>query len=263
VSPCASHAARAELPATGLRRALSGTAGHGADRFLVPVRVRRVSRTLIDAAFGQRRQLLVGRLLFIERLLQERGGLGVTHRLRPRDERAVSGHLVVFRALSRGDQAGVHRGLVELLFHDGHAFVDDPGDPVTALAPHLFVQAPEHLFQTSDLPQRFLEMRLEQQFLAHMLKRSIRVEEDLIDHLFNSVEKRLARTLLLLARYGTEDGSPQRVVPRLSQEALAEIVGTTRGRVNFFINKFRKLGFIDYNGGITVRPTLLSVVLRS
>jgi CRP/FNR family cyclic AMP-dependent transcriptional regulator len=104
---------------------------------------------------------------------------------------------------------------------------------------------------------------LNEQFLAHMLKRNIRVEEDLIDHLFNSVEKRLARTLLLLARYGTEDGSPQRVVPRLSQEALAEIVGTTRGRVNFFINKFRKLGFIDYNGGITVRPTLLSVVLRS
>ena len=68
------------------------------------------------------------------------------------------------------------------------------------------------------------------------------VEEDLIDHLFNSVEKRLARTLLLLARYGTEDGSPQRIVPRLSQEALAEIVGTSRERVNFFMNKFRKLG---------------------
>ena len=94
-----------------------------------------------------------------------------------------------------------------------------------------------------------------------MLKRNIRIEEDLIDHLFNSVEKRLARTLLLLARYGTEDGVPQRVVPRLSQEALAEIVGTTRGRVNFFMNKFRKLGLIDYNGGIKVKPTLLSVVL--
>ena len=105
---------------------------------------------------------------------------------------------------------------------------------------------------------------LNEQFLAHMLKRNIRIEEDLIDHLFNSVEKRLARTLLLLARYGTEDGSPQRIVPKLSQEALAEIVGTTRGRVNFFMNKFRKLGFIDYNvGGIKVKPALLSVVLHA
>ena len=104
---------------------------------------------------------------------------------------------------------------------------------------------------------------LNEQFLAHMLKRNIRIEEDLIDHLFNSVEKRLARTLLLLARYGSEDGSPQRVVPRLSQEALAEIVGTTRSRVNFFMNKFRKLGLIDYNGGIKVKPTLLSVVLHA
>jgi CRP/FNR family cyclic AMP-dependent transcriptional regulator len=104
---------------------------------------------------------------------------------------------------------------------------------------------------------------LNEQFLTHMLRRNIRIEEDLIDHLFNSVEKRLARTLLLLARYGTEDGSPQRIVPRLSQVALAEIVGTTRGRVNFFMNKFRKLGFIDYNGGIKVKPTLLSVVLHA
>src|SRR5688572_9714097 len=104
---------------------------------------------------------------------------------------------------------------------------------------------------------------LNEQFLAHMLRRNIRIEEDLIDHLFNSVEKRLARALLLLARYGTEDGSPQRIVPRLSQETLAEIVGTTRGRVNFFMNKFRKLGFIEYNGGIKVRPTLLSVVLHA
>ena len=103
---------------------------------------------------------------------------------------------------------------------------------------------------------------LNEQFLSHMLKRNIRIEEDLIDHLFNSVEKRLARTLLLLARYGTEDGSPQRIVPRLSQEALAEIVGTTRGRVNFFMNKFRKMGLIEYNGGIKVKPTLLSVVLH-
>ena len=100
-------------------------------------------------------------------------------------------------------------------------------------------------------------------FLSHMLARNIRIEEDLIDQLFNSAEKRLARTLLLLARYGSDDGSPQRVVPKLSQEALAEIVGTTRGRVSFFMNKFRKLGFIEYNGGIKVKPALLSVVLHT
>ena len=100
------------------------------------------------------------------------------------------------------------------------------------------------------------------QFLSHMLARNIRIEEDLIDQLFNSAEKRLARTLLLLARYGSDDGSPQRVVPKLSQEALAEIVGTTRGRVSFFMNKFRKLGFIEYNGGIKVKPALLSIVLH-
>jgi CRP/FNR family cyclic AMP-dependent transcriptional regulator len=104
---------------------------------------------------------------------------------------------------------------------------------------------------------------LNEQFLEYMLKRNIRIEEDLIDHLFNSVEKRLARTLLLLARYGTEDGAPQRLIPKLSQESLAEIVGTTRGRVNFFMNKFRKMGYIHYNGGIAVKPALLSVVLHS
>jgi len=103
---------------------------------------------------------------------------------------------------------------------------------------------------------------LNDQFLAHMLARNIRIEEDLIDHLFNSAEKRLARTLLLLARYGSQDGLPQRIVPKLSQEALAEIVGTTRGRVSFFMNKFRKLGFIEYNGGVKVNASLLSVVLH-
>ncbi len=103
---------------------------------------------------------------------------------------------------------------------------------------------------------------LNDRFVAHMLARNIRIEEGLIDHLFNSAEKRLARTLLLLARYGSKDGLPQRIVPRLSQEALAEIVGTTRGRVSFFMNKFRKLGLIEYNGGIKIHPALLSVVLH-
>jgi CRP/FNR family cyclic AMP-dependent transcriptional regulator len=98
-------------------------------------------------------------------------------------------------------------------------------------------------------------------FLTHMLTRNIRIEEDLIDQLFNSSEKRLARTLLLLARYGEPEAS-HRTLPRVSQETLAEMVGTTRSRVNFFMNKFRKLGFIEYNGGLKVNNSLLSVVLR-
>ena len=100
-------------------------------------------------------------------------------------------------------------------------------------------------------------------FIAHMLTRNIRIEEDLIDQLFNSSEKRLARTLLLLARYGKED-KPIRTVPRVSQETLAEMVGTTRSRVNFFLNKFKKLGFIEYDGKrpIKVNKSLLSVVLH-
>jgi CRP-like cAMP-binding protein len=98
-------------------------------------------------------------------------------------------------------------------------------------------------------------------FLKHMLTRNIRIEEDLVDQLFNSSEKRLARTLLLLARYGEPDAD-HRTLPRVSQETLAEMVGTTRSRVNFFMNKFRKLGFIDYNGGLKVHNSLLSVVLR-
>jgi CRP-like cAMP-binding protein len=98
-------------------------------------------------------------------------------------------------------------------------------------------------------------------FLTHMLTRNIRIEEDLIDQLFNSSEKRLARTLLLLARYG-EPGASHRALPRVSQELLAEMVGTTRSRVNFFMNKFRKLGFIDYNGGLKIHNSLLTVVLR-
>jgi CRP/FNR family transcriptional regulator, cyclic AMP receptor protein len=99
-------------------------------------------------------------------------------------------------------------------------------------------------------------------FIAHMLTRNIRIEEDLVDQLFNSSEKRLARTLLLLARYGKEDMT-QRVLPKLSQETLAEMVGTTRSRVNFFMNKFRKLGLIEYNGGgLKVNSSLLSIVLH-
>ena len=97
-------------------------------------------------------------------------------------------------------------------------------------------------------------------FLSHMLTRNMRIEADLVDHLFNSSEKRLARTLLLLARYGQTN--PKRTLPKIPQETLAEMIGTTRSRVNFFMNKFRKLGLIEYNGGLTVNSSLLSVVLH-
>jgi CRP/FNR family cyclic AMP-dependent transcriptional regulator len=105
------------------------------------------------------------------------------------------------------------------------------------------------------------EHDLSDRFIKFMLARNIRIEEDLVDQLFNSSEKRLARTLLLLARYGKED-QPHGVLPKMSQEMLAEMVGTTRSRVNFFMNKFRKLGFIKYNGGLQINTSLLSVVLH-
>jgi CRP/FNR family transcriptional regulator, cyclic AMP receptor protein len=105
------------------------------------------------------------------------------------------------------------------------------------------------------------EQELSDLFVSYMLARNIRVEEDLIDQLFNSSERRLARTLLLLARYGKQD-QPVRILPKVSQETLASMVGTTRSRVNFFMNKFRKLGFIEYNGKIKVNKSLLTVVLR-
>ena len=98
-------------------------------------------------------------------------------------------------------------------------------------------------------------------FIAHLLERSIRVEADLVDQLFNSSEKRLARVLLLLANFG-KDGTPEPVIAKISQETLAQMIGTTRARVSFFMNKFRKLGFIDYNGGIEVHSSLLNVVLH-
>jgi len=108
------------------------------------------------------------------------------------------------------------------------------------------------LHEQHDLSDRFIEF---------MLARNIRIEEDLIDQLFNSSEKRLARTLLLLARYGNED-QPHGHLPKISQETLAEMIGTTRPRVNFFMNKFRKLGFIKYNGTLQINTSLLSVVLH-
>jgi CRP-like cAMP-binding protein len=105
------------------------------------------------------------------------------------------------------------------------------------------------------------EHELSDLFVGYLLARNIRYEEDLVDQLFNSSEKRLARILLLLAHFGKE-GKPELVVPKISQEMLAEMIGTTRSRVSFFMNRFRKLGFIHYNGGLQVHSSLLNVVLH-
>ena len=119
------------------------------------------------------------------------------------------------------------------------------------------------LFVEKDEMVRLLHQQhtLSDRFIAHTLARNIRIEEDLVDQLFNSSEKRLARTQLLLARYGKQD-TPVRAVPKISQETLAEMVGTTRSRVNFFMNKFQRLGFIDYSDGLKVNNSLLTVVLH-
>ena len=138
------------------------------------------------------------------------------------------------------------------------------GQPVrmgsaTAIAPTTV------LFVGKEKMMRLLHRQpaMSDRFISHMLSRNIRIEEDLIDQLFNSSEKRLARTLLLLARYGQQD-EQKRVLPKISQETLAEMVGTTRSRVNFFLNKFKRLGFIEYNGEVpvTINNSLLTVVLH-
>jgi CRP/FNR family cyclic AMP-dependent transcriptional regulator len=105
------------------------------------------------------------------------------------------------------------------------------------------------------------EPTFSERFITHLLARNIRIEEDLVDQLFNSAEKRLARVLLLLARFGKE-GKPEAVIPKISQETLADMIGTTRSRVSFFMNKFRKLGFIDYNDGLEVHSSLLNIILH-
>jgi CRP/FNR family cyclic AMP-dependent transcriptional regulator len=105
------------------------------------------------------------------------------------------------------------------------------------------------------------EHEFSDRFITYMLSRNIRIEEDLVDQLFNSTEKRLARALLLLARYGKND-QPQKILPKISQETLAEMIGTTRSRVNLFMNKFKKLGFIDNSNGLEINSSLLSVVLH-
>jgi CRP/FNR family transcriptional regulator, cyclic AMP receptor protein len=105
------------------------------------------------------------------------------------------------------------------------------------------------------------EKQMSEVFVAYLLARNVRIQEDLVDQLFDSSEKRLARALLLLAQFG-KDGTPETVIPKISQEILAEMVGTTRSRVSFFMNRFRKLGFIEYNGKLSVHSSLLNVVLH-
>jgi CRP/FNR family transcriptional regulator, cyclic AMP receptor protein len=105
------------------------------------------------------------------------------------------------------------------------------------------------------------EHELSDRFIAYLMARNIRVEGDLVDQLFNATEKRLARALLLLARYGGDD-QPDRILQKISQEMLAEMIGTTRARVSFFMNKFRRLGFIEYNGDVKINKSLLTVVLH-
>jgi CRP/FNR family transcriptional regulator, cyclic AMP receptor protein len=126
----------------------------------------------------------------------------------------------------------------------------------TAIAATTLLRIPKREMQRTLHNQPALSDR----FIEHMLARNIRIEEDLVDQLFNSSEKRLARMLLLLARYGQAD-LPDHTLPKLSQETLAEMVGTTRSRVNYFMNKFRRLGLIEYNGTLKVNPALVSIVL--
>jgi CRP/FNR family transcriptional regulator, cyclic AMP receptor protein len=161
--------------------------------------------------------------------------------------------------LSHAGKEAVIAVLADDHFFGEGCLVGQPHRMATALAMAastiVVVEKPEMVRQLHAQPA------FADRFLSHMLTRNIRIEEDLIDQLFNSSEKRLARTLLLLARYGEPEVS-HRSLPKVSQETLAEMVGTTRSRVNFFMNKFRKLGFIEYNGGLKINNSLLSVVLR-
>ena len=136
------------------------------------------------------------------------------------------------------------------------------GQPIRIATARAVVATTALVVETVEMLRVLHEQRaMSDRFIAYMLTRNIRVEADLVDQLFNRSEKRLARALLLLARYG-RDEEPNRVLPKIPQEVLAEMVGTTRSRVNFFMNKFRKLGFIDYNGVLKINHSLLSVVLH-
>jgi CRP/FNR family cyclic AMP-dependent transcriptional regulator len=201
------------------------------------------------------------------------------------DSAGVTGKVVAFRRaqtiFAQGDpaetvmyirQGGVKLSVISKTGKEAIVAVMGPGDflgegclagqPIrmgtaAAMTPSTLLVIDKHEM----LHKLHSDHRLSDIFIAYVLARNIRVEEDLIDQLFNSSEKRLARTLLLLARYGKQS-PPQQVLPALSQEMLAEMVGTTRSRVNFFMNKFRRLGFIEYDGELRVNSSLLTVVLH-
>jgi CRP-like cAMP-binding protein len=169
-------------------------------------------------------------------------------------------------------EGGVKLSVVNAAGKEGVVAILGPGDffgegclagQLVCMATAVAIEPTSILFIEKKEMMRVLheEHALSDLFISHMLARNIRIEEDLIDQLFNSSEKRLARALLLLARYGKED-QPHGLLPSVSQEMLAEMIGTTRPRVNFFMNKFRKLGFIKYNGGLHINSSLLSVVLH-
>jgi len=160
---------------------------------------------------------------------------------------SAAGKEAIVALLGPGDFFG-ERCMTGLPFHTGTA---------TAMTPTVVLVIPK----SEMIRLLHKEHKLSDLFISYLLSRNIRVEEDLIDQLFNSIEKRLARTLLLLARYGTQN-QPQKVLPKVSQEALAEMIGTTRSRVNVFMGKFKKLGFIHNDGGLHINSSLLSVVLH-
>jgi CRP/FNR family transcriptional regulator, cyclic AMP receptor protein len=159
--------------------------------------------------------------------------------------------------LSRAGREAVIAVLESRHFFGEGCLASQPRRTATAMAPCTIIAVEKQEM----MRQLHAQPAFADRFLTDMLTQNIRIEEDLIDQLFNSSEKRLARTLLLLARYGEPEAS-HRTLPRVSQETLAEMVGTTRSRVNFFMNKFRKLGFIEYNGGLKIHNSLLTVVLR-
>src|SRR5271165_1972491 len=195
--------------------------------------------------------------------------------------RTLADHAKNHKIFLQGDPADaifhIHRGKIKLTVVSKHGkeavvailgtgdFFGEgclAGQPVRMATATAITPSTVHVIEKDEMLKLLHEQHaLSDQFISFMLARNIRIEEDLIDQLFNSSEKRLARTLLLLARYGKE-GQPNGLLPHVSQETLAEMVGTTRSRVNFFMNKFRKLGLIKYNGRIQVDNSLLTVVLH-
>lgn len=202
-----------------------------------------------------------------------------------RDDPAMSKHVVHFErsesVFSQGDPADsvfyVRKGAVKLSVvskqgREAVLAILEPGDffgegclagQPLRLSSATTVTAASVLRLEKARMMRLLRGRraMSERFIAHLLTRNMRIEEDLVDHLFNPSERRLARALLLLAHYGAAD-EPVRTVPKVSQEVLAQMVGTTRSRVNFFMKKFQRLGFIDYKDGLTIRGGLLTVVLH-